>query len=70
MGDEKRGANLPAERLSIERRPDGTIIVAVAASGPRADSVPDARFSFREGDPQYSYWARRFDALPGAGVGR
>ncbi|MFN7813124.1 MAG: hypothetical protein ACK5SI_10745 [Planctomycetia bacterium] len=64
MADDGRTDAIPADRLSIEKRADGTIVVAVAAAGPRAAALPEARFSFREGDPQYAYWMRRLDAIP------
>ena len=64
MADDQRSDSIPAERLSIEKQSDGTIVVAVEAAGTRGAALPPARFSFREGDPQYAYWARRFDALP------
>jgi hypothetical protein len=64
MADDGRTDAIPADRLSIEKRADGTIVVAVAAAGPRAAALPEARFSVREGDPQYAYWMRRLDAIP------
>lgn len=66
MNDEQRSESIPAERLSIEKRSDGTIVVAVETAVTRGPALPPARFSFREGDPQYAYWMRRFDALPRA----
>ena len=47
----------------LERRTaDGAILVRVTSL--RADAagerLPDAVFSFRDGDPQYSLWAERF----------
>ena len=62
MTDHTHDEAIAAGRLSIEKRSDGTIVVAVAGAGPRAATLPAARFSFREGDPQYAYWVRRFDA--------
>ena len=47
------------ERLSIEKRGDGAILVRVKSAGPEAARLPDAVFSFRCGDPQYAYWLRR-----------
>jgi hypothetical protein len=59
---------LPEERIAIERRADGTVVVRVrsetGAAGPmgcEAARLPDAVFSFRCGDPQYSYWLGRFN---------
>jgi hypothetical protein len=33
----------------------------------RGDRLPDARFSFRCGDPQYAYWMSRLQMLGGRG---
>ncbi|MFM7207033.1 MAG: hypothetical protein ACKO4T_10240 [Planctomycetaceae bacterium] len=55
-------ASIPAERLSIEQRRDGSILVRVKSSGPDGLRLPDAVFSFRCGDPQYSYWLARLKA--------
>ena len=44
----------------LERRPDGAILVRVPS--PRREGarpLPDAVFSFRDGDPQYTLWAER-----------
>jgi hypothetical protein len=41
---------------SIERRTDGTVIVRVASMDRGPQTLPDAVFSFRAGDPQYAYW--------------
>jgi len=48
----------------VERRNhDGAILVRVPAT--RRDSegekLPDAVFSFRDGDPQYRLWSDRFE---------
>ena len=51
--------SIPDERLSIEKRGDGAILVRVKSAGPEAARLPDAVFSFRCGDPQYSYWLGR-----------
>jgi hypothetical protein len=50
---------IPDERLSIEQRSDGSIVVRVRSEGPEDSRLPDAVFSFRCGDPQYSYWLGR-----------
>ena len=39
-----------------ERRIDGTVIVRVASKDRGPQTLPDAVFSFRLGDPQYTYW--------------
>ncbi|MGC3966459.1 MAG: hypothetical protein QM775_03545 [Pirellulales bacterium] len=47
----------------LERRTvDGAILVRVPAVRPDSGGkpLPDAVFSFRDGDPQYSLWADRF----------
>jgi hypothetical protein len=51
--------SIPDERLSIEKRGDGAILVRVKSAGPEAARLPDAVFSFRCGDPQYAYWLGR-----------
>jgi hypothetical protein len=53
---------IPEERLSIEKRPDGALVVRVQSEGPEGRRLPDAVFSFRCGDPQYAYWLGRFDS--------
>ena len=52
-------STIPDERLSIEKRPDGAIVVRVRSGGDDRDRLPDAVFSFRCGDPQYAYWLTR-----------
>jgi hypothetical protein len=54
-------ARLPEDRLSIERRSDGAVVVRVRSSGSDADRLPDAVFAFRCGDPQYAYWLGRLN---------
>ncbi len=53
--------DIPDERLSVEKRSDGAIVVRVRSAGPEASRLPDAVFSFRCGDPQYSYWLSRVE---------
>ncbi|NBW86744.1 MAG: hypothetical protein EBR23_07950 [Planctomycetia bacterium] len=50
---------IPDERLSVEKRSDGAIVVRVRSEGPEHSRLPDAVFSFRCGDPQYAYWLGR-----------
>jgi hypothetical protein len=52
-------ASIPEDRLSVERRRDGVLVVRVRSAGPEHARLPDAVFSFRCGDPQYAYWLRR-----------
>ena len=49
----------PDERVSIEKRDDGAVVVRVQSEGPEGSRLPDAVFSFRCGDPQYAYWLGR-----------
>jgi hypothetical protein len=43
--------------LIIQRRGDDALLVRVASAEHNGDRLPDAVFSFRLGDPQYSFWA-------------
>jgi hypothetical protein len=40
----------------VERRNDGALIVRVASRDRGPETLPDAMFSFRLGDPQYQFW--------------
>jgi hypothetical protein len=42
--------------LEVERRDDGVLLVRVRSDQMTQEPLPDAVFSFRAGDPQYSYW--------------
>lgn len=53
---------IPDDRMSIEKRSDGAIVVRVRSDGPEDSRLPDAVFSFRSGDPQYAYWLSRLSA--------
>jgi hypothetical protein len=48
------------DNCSLERRPDGAVIVRVRSQRTTKPLLPDAVFSFRAGDPQYDYWERQF----------
>jgi hypothetical protein len=50
---------IPDHRVTIEKRSDGAIVVRVRSEGPEESRLPDAVFSFRNGDPQYAYWLGR-----------
>jgi hypothetical protein len=50
-------AELPA--CDVERRKDGTVLVRVHSSDRHGSPLPDAVFTFRQGDPQYDFWASR-----------
>ena len=54
--------HIPDDRISVERRSDGAIVVRVRSEGPEESRLPDAVFSFRNGDPQYAYWLKRLSA--------
>ena len=62
MASNSEATFIPDERLSIEQRRDGAILVRVRSEGSEGSRLPDAVFSFRCGDPQYSYWLARFRA--------
>ncbi len=44
---------------SLERRNDGAVIVRVASRRDVPAPLPDAVFTFRDGDPQYDFWAQQ-----------
>jgi hypothetical protein len=52
-------SRIPDHRVPIEKRSDGAIVVRVRSEGPDESRLPDAVFSFRNGDPQYAYWLGR-----------
>lgn len=60
-------SSIPDHRLSIEQRGDGAIVVRVSSEGPEATRLPDAVFSFRDGDPQYAFWLARLKSAPPTG---
>lgn len=43
----------------VQRRSDGALIVRVASLDRGQETLPDAVFSFRAGDPQYDHWEQR-----------
>ncbi|NDC64228.1 MAG: hypothetical protein EBZ59_09660 [Planctomycetia bacterium] len=57
-------ARIPDDRLTVEQRGDGAVVVRVRSDGPEASRLPDAVFSFRCGDPQYAYWLSRLGGTP------
>ena len=67
MASTSDSREIPDERIAIERRADGTVVVRVRSEATVAgiDRVPDAVFSFRCGDPQYAYWLDRVNRRPG-----
>lgn len=65
MASNSEAASIPDERLSIEQRRDGAILVRVKSEGTEGSRLPDSVFSFRCGDPQYSYWLARLKTTSG-----
>ncbi len=64
MSSQMDSSPLPEHRLSIEKRGDGAVVVRVRSEGPEGGRLPDAVFSFRNGDPQYAYWLGRLSTPP------
>ena len=62
MDSPPESSQIPDHRLAIEMRSDGAIVVRVRSEGPEESRLPDAVFSFRNGDPQYAYWLARLKA--------
>jgi hypothetical protein len=62
-------ASIPDDRIHIEQRDHGVIVVRVRSEGPDHVRLPDAVFSFRCGDPQYAYWLARAERQLSAGAG-
>lgn len=52
--------SLDADSWDVERRPDGSVIVRVHSRPLEGQPLPDAVFTFREGDPQYEFWQDRY----------
>ena len=50
-------------RCDVERRGDGSILVRVHSSAVNGRQLPDAVFTFREGDPQWTYWNDRAEGI-------
>jgi hypothetical protein len=44
----------------VERRADGAVIVRVHSATRDGCPLPDAVFTFRDGDPQYAYWQEQY----------
>jgi hypothetical protein len=62
MPSPPEASRIPDHRVTIEQRSDGAIVVRVRSEGPDESRLPDAVFSFRNGDPQYAYWLGRLGA--------
>lgn len=43
-------------RCTIQRRADGVLLVRIHSRDAGPATLPDAVFSFRNGDPQYERW--------------
>ena len=41
---------------TLERRSDGAVLVRVPPRRQQVPPLPDAVFTFREGDPQFDFW--------------
>ncbi len=50
---------MEVENYTIERKPNGVLLVHVHSSDPDGKPLPDAVFTFRPNDPQYEVWVRR-----------
>jgi len=47
------------DACDVERYGDGTVLVRVHSCDRSGRKLPDAVFTFRLGDPQYTYWVAR-----------
>jgi len=52
---------LDEDRVLIETRAEGLLIVRVRSQQNTDNPLPDAVFSFRPGDPQYQQWEQRLN---------
>ncbi len=50
---------METDSWDIERRSDGAVLVRVHSCDRTGRQLPDAVFTFRAGDPQYSYWEQK-----------
>jgi hypothetical protein len=50
---------LQLDCCDTERRADGSVLVRVRSGERQGRKLPDAVFTFRDGDPQYHYWEQR-----------
>jgi hypothetical protein len=44
----------------VERQNDRVVLVRVHSSDSQGAPLPDAVFSFRQGDPQYDFWEHQY----------
>ncbi|MDO5308077.1 MAG: hypothetical protein Q4G03_01070 [Planctomycetia bacterium] len=61
MTNETQQDNL---NYTVERIDESKIIVSIHSEPYREHTLPDARFTFRRGDPQYELWASRCTKSP------
>lgn len=52
------------QSCDVERRSDGVVLVRVHSSARNGQRLPDAVFTFRQGDPQYEYWSKISKTAP------
>jgi hypothetical protein len=48
--------NMVPESWLVKRRADGAVLVQVPSRRDQAPPLPDAVFTFRNGDPQFDFW--------------
>jgi hypothetical protein len=48
-----------SDAFAVQRGNDDAVVVRIASRRDVPSPLPDAVFTFREGDPQYDYWKRR-----------
>ena len=53
------------DACDVERYRDGTVLVRVHSCDRNGRKLPDAVFTFRLGDPQYTYWSARAVSVEG-----
>lgn len=63
MSTPKNLTAIAPDACDVELHGDGTVLVRVHSCDRNGRKLPDAVFTFRLGDPQYTYWAAL--ALPG-----
>jgi hypothetical protein len=47
------------DSCDVELRGDGSVLVRVHSCDRNGRPLPDAIFTFRDGDPQFTYWDKR-----------
>ena len=48
--------NSGPDACQLERRADGAVLVRVPSRRDQNPPLPDAVFTFRDGDPQFDFW--------------